>query len=33
MMGRGGANTLVSGLADEALAAVDERALWARYGL
>lgn len=40
MMGRGGANTglgqgpgLASGLADEALAALDERALWSRYGL
>jgi signal peptide peptidase SppA len=40
MMGRGSANTglplasgLASGLAEEALAALDERTLWARYGL
>lgn len=38
MMGRGSATTalssgLASGLAEEALGALDERALWARYGL
>lgn len=33
MTGRGAAMGLASGLADEAVAAIDERALWARYGL